>query len=220
MIGILEHKKKMDEAEAEFAVYLNKLSKGELLEYKWFIDRLREYDSISIWFSACHKFHIFQLYPKEFIEELAKSIKDFHPTRIIEVGAGNGYLSKALQKQGIDIIPTDNKSWAHLTYPSEVEKLDFKEALAKYNPDMVVICWEAYGADYTREILKHPSVKWVIWIGENFGGCCGIEDLDELPHRILENPSKYAVCRTDMVFERDNKLQFIPYSKVYIFDKQ
>jgi len=135
------------------------------------------------------------------------------------VGAGDGRLSHFLNVAGLNIKPTDNYSWGKkdhpINYPQEVEKIDFRKALKKYNPDLVIICWEELGAPFTQEILKHPSVKGVIWIGEGEGGCTGAETTFDLPHKML-NSSKYALARTDMSW--DSHLH--RHTAVYLFHKR
>lgn len=180
--------------------YKQLLDKGKLLSYKELREDIINPMSINLFLASVDN-GIFQFYSKEFIETLANDIKKLKPKTVVEVGAGDGNLSRALRRHGVNSIPTDNYSWnftnkrRNINYPEGVERLDFKKALKKYNPDLVIICWEELGAEYTKEILKYPSVKWVLWIGE-FGGCCGHPDLSELTHDYLNNP--YCIARTDL----------------------
>lgn len=102
--------------------------------------------------------------------------------RCLEVMAGTGVLSYALQKKGIDIVATDNYSWDankgwytnKRTY-TEVENLDAIEALDKYNDvDIVIMSW-AYMDDTAYRVLQkmrkvNPSMIMLV-IGEGDGGC-------------------------------------------------
>jgi len=184
----------------EFAQkYKRALNKGQLLSYAEIYENLIKPMSVSL-FLSCNELGIFQIFSREFIDELSKEIKKLKAKTIIEVGAGDGNLSRALQRKGVDSKPTDNYNWkkrGNINYPKDVEKIDFKKALKKYNPELVIICWEELGMPFTEEILKHPSVKWVIWIGEGLGGCCGNDSsLEKLNHTYIEN--KYCLARTDM----------------------
>jgi hypothetical protein len=83
----------------------------------------------------------------------------------------------------------------NIKYSPEVERIDFREALKKYNPDLVIICWEELNMPYTEEILKYPSVKWIVWIGEP-GGCTGVSNLTDKPHEMLKS-RMFCLARTD-----------------------
>jgi hypothetical protein len=201
--------------------YRKKLDSGELLPYDWIVKHF--FKGIGIgFFMTCHENAIFQIYSKEFIETLANQIKKLNPKKVIEVGAGDGRLSYFLNKHGVNSKPIDNHAWAkceddknvvHITYPPEVEKIDYRNALRKYNPDLVILCWEELSAKYTQKILDYPSVKYVIWIGEHAGGCTGSEDtFMRYKNEELENDC--CLCRTDHSFGGRN---IHKHTGVYLF---
>lgn len=110
------------------------------------------------------------------VEYLGKS-------RCLEVMAGRGWLSYALQQKGIDIIATDNYSWHKMKEFAkwnqtvmEVENVDAVEAVRKYGKDIdyVLIMW-AYMDNTAYQTIKelykvNPRAK-VIVCGEGPGGC-------------------------------------------------
>lgn len=131
---------------------------------------------------------VFELWTKEYIEAfsdyLIKRAEDLggkkeKPILILEVGAGNGKLTHFLREQfekkkieNIKIIATDSGEWkikAH--FPVEI--LDYKEALKKYKPDIVISSWMPVYEDWTKDFRNCQSVKEYILIGETDGGCCG-----------------------------------------------
>jgi hypothetical protein len=143
----------------------------------------------------CVELDIFQFYSKEFIEHLTESIKKWNAKKIIEIGAGDGYLSGFLRKRGIDIIATDDHSRQFIEHQEHVEKLNHKEALEKYNPDLVVMNWEEHQDTVSIDVLEYPSVKYLVWVGEGFTGCNGHGDLWYFDSYRTYNP--YCLARSD-----------------------
>ena len=132
------------------------------------------------------------------------------PLTILEVGAGNGRLAHFLQ-QGFEaqspgiirIVATDSgKSGMRTTFP--VEMIDYKKALDKYSPKVVISSWMPYGVDFTSDFRATQSVKEYVLIGE-VNGCCGDpEDTwgyigDEFEREVLDDVSRFQICRTDNV---------------------
>ena len=96
----------------------------------------------------------YEIWNKEYIDHfsdyLAKRILDMHPNDkavILEVAAGNGTLSYFLKRSldekipgRFDIIATDSGDW-NIKHVSGVEVIDYKEALVKYKPDIILTSW-------------------------------------------------------------------------------
>lgn len=182
------------------------ITKSKLPSYEWIVNNIfiegafkegvpyrhHQYEHI---FAPCYVLEIFQFYSKEFIAHIVKKINQLNAEKIIEIGAGDGFLSHFLQKMGIDIIPTDDYSRPYVKHSKQVKKLNHIEALKKYNPDLVVINWEEYGASYSIDALKYPSVNHLLWIGEGYDGCNGCNKLWEFQNKNTENP--YCLSRSD-----------------------
>lgn len=118
----------------------------------------------------------FSIITKPLADKLADYLKG---KQCLEIMAGKGVLSKALQDRGIDIIATDNKSWhesfAYEDTWTEVENLEAGDAIRKYkNVDYILVSWmstDAPSKRIVRMIRKYnPNVKLIV-IGEENGGC-------------------------------------------------
>ncbi len=124
---------------------------------------------------------IFQVYTTEFVQELAKNIRGVRnkinsKKDILEVCAGDGKLSCHLRKQGIPIMATDDYSWSRVNYdPSKVENLDHYEALKKYNPEIVLASWLPNASTIELDLIKYPSTKAIILVGQALGDGTGAE---------------------------------------------
>ncbi|WNS45218.1 hypothetical protein [Paenibacillus sp. MMS20-IR301] len=106
---------------------------------------------------------IYCFYSKPLINELAKLIGN---KRCIEIGAGDGTLTRILRDKHVQCTATDDYSWEHyIDYPEFVERLDAKAALLKYSPEVVLCSWPVPRNNYERHVFKKSSVELYIVIG-------------------------------------------------------
>ena len=96
--------------------------------------------------------------------------------KVLEVMAGPGWLAKALQIHGVDIVATDNESWndrhSKATPLCTVLKMEAKEAVEKLGSeaDLLLVSWPPYDETAVCDALEGWD-KPVIYIGEGEGGC-------------------------------------------------
>ena len=99
-------------------------------------------------------------------------------TPMIEIGAGNGYLSKEMRERGIDVIPTDPSEVDQNHYRLgkiehvPIEKLDGMQALEKYPEHSAVWSWPE-PEHYVKNTMQQFSGKHLVYIGEYGEGCTG-----------------------------------------------
>lgn len=106
---------------------------------------------------------IYCFYSRELIGELTKLIAG---RSCLEIGAGDGTLTKFLNNQGVEIIATDNYGWSKaVKYPEWVIKMDAREALGKYAPEVVICSWPPAQNDFEKFVFSTPSVQLYIVIG-------------------------------------------------------
>jgi hypothetical protein len=149
---------------------------------------------------------IFQIFNKEFIEELATVLNKALGKRrknppILEVMSGDGRLTEFLQPLiKRRCIATDSKDGRYnIGYPKWVEALDAMDAIAKYSPSFVIMCWEPYLSMTGIEIVKLGIP--VAWIGNP--NMCGHSDIFSYLHIPLE--SKFALSRHDFFSKKEFK---------------
>jgi len=149
---------------------------------------------------------VFQIFNKEFIEELAQVINIALGRRrkkppVLEVMSGDGRLTEFLRPLiKRQCIATDSKDGRYnIGYPKWVETLDAMEAISKYSPAFIIICWEPYLSMTGIDIAKTgvPTA----WIGNP--NMCGHTDIFEQPHIPLQ--SRYALSRHDYFLAKDFK---------------
>ncbi len=81
---------------------------------------------------------LYQAIIKESIEALFQYIVLLGGGRIVEVGSGDGKLSAALRKKGLDVTATDDGSWGISSQP-DIIVMDAKEAAGQ--ADILLFSW-------------------------------------------------------------------------------
>lgn len=106
---------------------------------------------------------IYCFYSRALIEALASMIA---ARSCLEIGAGDGTLTRFLKNQGVQLSATDSHGWENtVEYPAWVVKLDAREALAAYAPEVVICSWPPSQNDFERDVFNTPSVQLYIVIG-------------------------------------------------------
>ena len=143
---------------------------------------------------------IFQVLSTEFVRQLASVIEDVLAASassgpVLEVMSGDGFLAEGLQPLvEREVIATDTKSSMYrIAYPKWVSTCDAVEALERYRPSFVIVCWEPYLSMAGVEVVNRRIP--LAWIGET--PMCGHPDLFDIEHRRLNSP--YAIGRHDSV---------------------
>ena len=149
---------------------------------------------------------IFQVYNKEFIEELADVLNRALGRRrknppVLEVMSGDGRLTEFLQPLiKRRIVATDSKDGRYnIAYPKWVETLGALAAIEKYSPSFVIICWEPYLSMTGIEVVKMGIP--VAWIGNP--RMCGHTDIFGYHH--IPKESKFALSRHDLFMAGESK---------------
>jgi hypothetical protein len=87
----------------------------------------------------------------------------------LEIAAGDGTLARFLTSQGVRVTATDNHGWKQaVQYPAWLIKLDAREALIRYAPEVVICSWPPSQNDFERWVFATPSVQLYIVIGSRY----------------------------------------------------
>lgn len=106
---------------------------------------------------------IYCFYSKELIHELCRLVGD---RTCLDIAAGDGTLSGFLRDAGVQITATDDYSWSHaINFPGNVEQIGGKQALLKYQPQVVICSWPPYGNHFEQCIFATRSVQLYIMLG-------------------------------------------------------
>ena len=106
---------------------------------------------------------IYCFYSRDLIQKLAALLAG---RSCLEIGAGDGTLARFLREQGAEVTATDDLSWAAIIdYPQDVENLRAKQALAKYQPKVVLCSWPPPDNNFEQYVFATKSVETYIVIG-------------------------------------------------------
>lgn len=109
---------------------------------------------------------IYCFYSRELLAELRHLLDK---KLCLEIGAGDGALSRLLVDTGIDITATDDRSWSYaIDYPESVVTLDARKALNKYQPQAVICCYPPPGNNFEKHVFATKSVQLYVVIGSRY----------------------------------------------------
>lgn len=120
----------------------------------------------------------FVLYSTEVLLELSKLLRH---KKVIEVGAGTGYLSKQLKKRHVQIKPVDRGNWYHNQrfiepHYCHIYGAEAARYVKKNRHDAVVMSWPDYDKPFAFHVTKAMRKgSMLIFQGEGNGGCTGDE---------------------------------------------
>ena len=127
---------------------------------------------------------IYCFYSAKLLLELAQLIGQ---SDCLEIGAGDGTLTRFLTGFGVNCRATDDYSWENfIQYPAAVEKIDARQALQKYKPHTVICSWPPPGNPFEKQILGASSVNLYIMIGTKSAIYSGDQNL-------YDNQDKFTV---------------------------
>jgi len=126
----------------------------------------------------------FAQFNAETADAMAEGLKGL---RVIEVGAGLGYISASLAARDISILAYDAKipyaDWYGLGWETashfHVEELDVT-TLEEFDCDVVIMAWPCYDTPFAFEVAKRLTKgQTLVYLGESKGGCTGNDDFFE-----------------------------------------
>ena len=116
---------------------------------------------------------------REWVATFCRFIHLLGIRRVLEAGAGRGYLAAALApllaRQGIAFKAVDNGQGefeSGLPRHPAVERTDALTALQDFSPDLVLYAWPPPGQSI-GPLCRSCKVRYVLVLGEPGGGCTG-----------------------------------------------
>jgi len=146
---------------------------------------------------------------REWVQALMCYLKLLGVTRLLEAGAGRGYLTAALTplsaEAGIRFRAVDQGDGEFVSglpvYPG-VETGDALTAAREFEPQVLLYAWPPPGQS-VGPLCQMPFLHYLIVIGEAGGGATGArEDWETLPHQVSPALSRYGRGRTGALSHR------------------
>lgn len=154
---------------------------------------------------------------RRFVHALARELRKLGVRRVVEVAAGDGFLSRALSRAApeLEVIATDDASWQEpqarmsraeqrllrgasvpgLRIGANVKRMAARRAVRTFAPDVVLCAWLPPG-DLLDTLIRAP-VQYVFEIGAGAGVTAGAYSW-RFEHEFLEGAvERCARCRLD-----------------------
>lgn len=105
---------------------------------------------------------IYCFYSRSLIKRLARLAGG---RNCLEIAAGDGALTRFLRDAGVNVVATDDYSWAqHVNFDDSVERMDAVKAIRHYSPKVVFCSWPPSENTFEREVLRTRSVEMYVVI--------------------------------------------------------
>ncbi|RLA88017.1 MAG: hypothetical protein DRG58_09235 [Deltaproteobacteria bacterium] len=140
---------------------------------------------------------------KEWVMLIARWLQNLRISRVLEAGAGRGYLAAALgpllAQANIAFRAIDRREGEFNpglgSHPS-VEAGDVFAEIWNFRPQVVIYAWPPPGQSLAA-ICRCPHVRYLVVIGERNGGCTGAAaDWQRFRHQVSGILSRYGIGRS------------------------
>jgi len=91
---------------------------------------------------------------EEFLRALIRLFRHLGVSRVLEVGAGEGFLAGALAARGFPVVATDLEAVPGAPYGAPVHRAGHLEAVATRQPELAFWCWPPFGSRAPRNFSK------------------------------------------------------------------
>jgi hypothetical protein len=140
---------------------------------------------------------------KEWVRLFTRFLKKLRVDRVLEAGAGRGYLAAALgprlDQMGITFRAIDRLEGEFdqgLPPHPIVQPGDVFTEIWQFQPEVVLYAWPPPGQSLAA-ICRCPHVRYLVVVGEREGGCTGAaEDWQRFRHHFSGLLSRYGRSRT------------------------
>jgi hypothetical protein len=161
---------------------------------------------------------VYLLPTREWVRALAGYLREIGATRVLEVAAGDGFLTRCLRatRPGFEVRATDDASWADpsvrmsardreefrgvpvrgLRVGRNVEPMGARAAVKRYAPDAVLVSWAPPGP-LVESMIRAP-VRDVVEVGVEGDVCGDAARTWRYQKDFVEGPvESLALCRLD-----------------------
>jgi len=140
---------------------------------------------------------------REWASRLVRYLLRLKVDRLLEAGAGRGYLTAGLAPlaagAGMAFLAVDRgdgEFQAGLPVSPLVQPGDVFTVIGEFQPQAVLYAWPPPGQSIAP-LFEVPSLRYLVLIGEEKGGAAGAqEDWERLPHKISPFLARFSRGRT------------------------
>ncbi|MEW6659825.1 MAG: DUF1566 domain-containing protein [Thermodesulfobacteriota bacterium] len=151
------------------------------------------------------KAQLYFLPTKEFLRALIRLCRHLGVKRVLEVGAGEGFMAGALAARGLPVVATDLEAMAGAPYGVPVHRAGHLEAVAAWQPDLIFWCWPPLGSRAPQELLQARGWKYYLDVGDGGGATAAANLVPQFRGRYLPTLSRLGYTRLDWGPFRHNR---------------
>jgi len=163
--------------------------------------RLEDWESWFIGLSQATGVYFFP--SREWVSRLVRYLLRLRVSRLLEAGAGRGYLTAGLAAlaagAGMEFLAVDRgdgEFQAGLPVSPLVQPGNVFTVMGEFQPQALLYAWPPPGQSIAP-LFAAPSLRYLVLIGEEKGGAAGApEDWERLPHKISPYLSAFSRGRT------------------------
>ncbi len=166
---------------------INSLFEDGILKKELYKNFTEDFSDISFFLQVLRgeytkKFGFF-LISEDFLSTTSNFLKN---KKVLEVGAGTGFLSYCLQKNEVNVTPIDLKIKKNLygfekTYTNILEEEAVKHLKKNNDYDTIIMSWPNYQTKFAQDVLSNMNIgQTLIYIGEGYGGCTADDNFFDL----------------------------------------
>jgi serine/threonine-protein kinase len=142
---------------------------------------------------------------EEFITALIRLFRHLGVKRVVEVGAGEGFVAGALAARGFPVAATDLEAVPGTPYGVPVHRASHLEAVALFKPELAFWCWPPFNSRAPGELIQAPGLKYYLDVGDG-GFAAGAPGLAaRFGGRYLHGLSRLGYTRLDWGPFRHNR---------------
>jgi hypothetical protein len=141
----------------------------------------------------------------EFLRALISLFRHLGVKRVLEVGAGEGFMAGALAERGFQVMATDLEARSAAPYGLPVHRTSHLQAVAAWRPELAFWCWPPLASRAPQELLQASGLKYYLDVG-NGGSATGSPNLvPQFRGRYLHTLSRLGYTRLDWGPFRHNR---------------
>lgn len=143
-------------------------------------------------------------------DQIGPQLVDLGITRLVEIGAGTGYWKWFLAQFGVDVIAYDRYPYRNryaAGHWADVQRGGAGQV--KYHPDRaLMLCWPPLNNRMGFNALRQYQGQWLVYIGEDHGGCCAEDLFFDLRNQQFEwvwtgePPNWFGIRSTEQIWKR------------------
>lgn len=97
---------------------------------------------------------------REWVRGVACLCRLLHANRILEIGAGDGFVAACLAELGCEVVAVDIQPAAETYYPVHAE--DHASALAHFQPDFALWCWPPMQCREIEQVIEFATLRFFL----------------------------------------------------------